>query len=100
MEETDVRGADEFMVKGLTRRVVIVDAPDPDLFEQAIFIVRNEVFSKEGVTQEQVIAQARQVAKGYTKGGKGKNAGPGSLLCTALGAGGMGLVWLLVSVLV
>ena len=30
------------MVKGLTRRVVIVDAPDPTLFEQAIFIVRND----------------------------------------------------------
>ena len=40
------------MVKGLTRRVVIVDTPDPNLFEQAIFIVRNEAFAKEGVSPQ------------------------------------------------
>ena len=53
------------MVKGLTRRVVIVDTPDPALFEQAIFIVRDGAFG--GMTPEKVIAQAREVAEG--KGG-------------------------------
>ena len=30
------------MVKGLSRRVIVVDSPDPHIFEQAIFIVRND----------------------------------------------------------
>ena len=88
------------MVKGLTRRVVIVDAPDPTLFEQAIFIVRNEVFSKEGVTPEQVITQARRVAQGYAE--RQVRRGRLSLRsfgCTLLGAGGMGLIWLLATIL-
>ena len=86
------------MVKGLTRRVVIVDAPDPTLFEQAIFIVRNEVFAREGVTPEQVITQARRVAQGYAEGRR-RRCPLRSLACTALGAGGMGLVWLLTAIL-
>ena len=30
------------MVKGVTRQVVVVRSPDPELFEQAIFIVRGD----------------------------------------------------------
>ena len=30
------------MVKGISRRVVVVDAPEHRFFEQAIFIVRND----------------------------------------------------------
>ena len=88
------------MVKGLTRRVVIVDAPDPTLFEQAIFIVRNEVFAKEGVTPEQVITQARRVAQGYAeRQSRRRGGGLRSLGYTVLGAGGMGLVWVLATIL-
>ena len=54
------------MVKGTSRRVIVVDSPDPKLFEQAIFIVKNDVFSKEGVTPQQVLGEACRIAKGYT----------------------------------
>ncbi len=85
------------MVKGLTRRVVIVDTPDPALFEQAIFIVRDGAFG--GMTPEKVIAQAREVAQSYGEG-KGRSRRPWRALCwTALGAGGMGLAWLLTALL-
>ena len=40
------------MVKGTSRRVIVVDSPDPKLFEQAIFIVRNDAFTQEGVTSQ------------------------------------------------
>ena len=30
------------MVKGISRRVVVVDSPDQRFFEQAIFVVRND----------------------------------------------------------
>ena len=37
------------MVKGISRRVVVVDSPDQRFFEQAICIVRNDA-AGEGVT--------------------------------------------------
>ena len=30
------------MVRGTSRRVIVVESPDTNLFEQAIFIVRND----------------------------------------------------------
>lgn len=56
------------MVKGTSRRVIVVDSPDPNLFEQAIFIVKNDVFTREGVTQQQVLGEACRIARGYACG--------------------------------
>ena len=53
------------MVKGITRQVILVKSPDPKLFEEAIFIVKEEALSREGVSADQVIRQARQAADGY-----------------------------------
>ncbi len=60
------------MVKGTSRRVIVVDSPDPKLFEQAIFIVRNDAFSQEGVTPQQVVGEACRIAKGYAGGQSAK----------------------------
>ena len=38
------------MVKGVTRQVIVVKSPDPKLFEQAIFIMREDAFV-EGLNQ-------------------------------------------------
>lgn len=51
------------MVKGTSRRVIVVDSPDPKLFEQAIFIVKNDAFSQEGVTSQQVLGEACRIAR-------------------------------------
>ena len=53
------------MVKGTSRRVIVVDSPDPKLIEQAIFIVKNDAFSKDGVTSQQVLGEACRIARGY-----------------------------------
>ena len=53
------------MVKGTSRRVIVVDSPDPDYFEQAIFIVRNDVYERQGVTAQQVLGEACRIARGY-----------------------------------
>ena len=53
------------MVKGTSRRVIVVDSPDPTYFEQAIFIVRNDVYDRQGVTAQQVLGEACRIAKGY-----------------------------------
>ena len=52
------------MVKGTSRRVIVVDSPDQKLFEQAIFIVRNDAFSQDGVTPQQVLGEACRIARG------------------------------------
>ncbi len=51
------------MVKGVSRRVIVVDSPDPNLFEQAIFILRSDG----GVSPQQVVEQAEAVAKRYAR---------------------------------
>lgn len=50
------------MVKGISRQIILVDTPDPKLFDQAIFILRDDV--GEGITEEQLMKQARQVIRG------------------------------------
>ena len=90
------------MVKGISRRVVVVDAPDPRFFEQAIFIVRNETVG-EGVSSQALVEEARRVASKYAAGERCRFLrGLDSLhpLVYALMGGGItGLAWLLVSVL-
>ena len=56
------------MVKGTSRRVIVVDSPDPKLFEQAIFIVKNDAFSQEGVTSQQILGEACRIARGCAPG--------------------------------
>ena len=58
------------MVKGITRQVILVKSPDPNLFEEAIFIVKEEALTREGVTADQVLQQARQAADGYLRRGR------------------------------
>ena len=53
------------MVKGTSRRVIVVESPDPNYFEQAIFIVRNDVFERQGVTAQQVMGEACRIARTY-----------------------------------
>ena len=53
------------MVKGISRRVIVVESPDPEYFEQAIFIVRNDVYERQGVTAQQVLGEACRIARGY-----------------------------------
>ena len=56
------------VVKGISRRVVVVESPDPELFEQAIFIVRSDALSKEGVTEQKLLGEACRIARGYGMG--------------------------------
>ena len=53
------------MVKGTTRQVILVKSPDKDLFEQAIFLVKEEALAREGVGTEEILEEARQAAWSY-----------------------------------
>ncbi len=56
------------MVKGTSRRVIVVDSPDPKLFEQAIFIGKNDALTREGVTPQQILGEACRIAGGCAAG--------------------------------
>ena len=76
------------MVKGITRQVILVKSPDPRLFEEAIFIVKEEALNREGVTTEQIMKEARQAADGYLKQGKAWNPRMKKLPAPLWGAAG------------
>lgn len=56
------------VVKGLSRKVIIVKSPDPKIFEQAIFIVRDDFLSAQGIGEKELLKQAQAAANGYVEG--------------------------------
>ena len=91
------------MVKGISRRVIVVDSPDPRVFDQAIFILRNDVQAEDGVTSRQLVEQAVRIAKSYTRTQglppvrRRRRITP--LLAALGGAAVVGRVWLLLTLL-
>ena len=86
------------MVRGTSRRVIVVESPDTNLFEQAIFIVRNDALSKDGVTAQQRPARAvrARIAPGDAARLVHELLRCGSpVFWSAAGALGIALVWLL-----
>ena len=84
------------MVKGISKQVILVSPASEEIFEQAIFILKDEAVTK-GVTDEMLLQQARQAIRG----------GPGPKrklwLYGPVWAGGgalvTALVWIMTSIL-
>ena len=79
------------MVKGISRQVIVVHSPDQKLFEQAIFIIKENAMGEAGVTDEALLKEADRLLKS----GSGKKRkliyyGP---VWAALGAAVTGMVW-------
>ena len=49
------------MVKGVSRQVIVVHSPDPKLFDQAIFILKEDM--GEGVTDEALLKEAQKAIR-------------------------------------
>ena len=90
------------MVKGISRRVVVLDAPDGRFFEQAIFIVRNDA-SERGVSAQELVEEARRVARACAERTlappKNRRRSAAPLLCALFGAVSVALAWALVVLL-
>lgn len=82
------------MVKGVSRQVIMVKSPDPKLFEQAIFILRDDV-PQEGITDEMLLREAKTAVRA-PQAQKFFAAGP---LWACAGAACTALVWLLTALL-
>ena len=71
LEQNRCREEEEFpVVKGISKRVIVVKSPDPKVFEQAIFIIREDFAGQSGISEKDVLRQARAAAEGYLGGGK------------------------------
>jgi hypothetical protein len=49
------------MVKGISRQVIVVHSPEPRLFEQAIFILKEDALGQEGVTEDALLQEAKKL---------------------------------------
>ena len=86
------------MVKGVSRQVIVVQSPDQKLFEQAIFILKDEAIGQDGVTDAALLKEANRLISGPA-GHRKKNLlffGPAWACCGALMTG---IVWLMTTLL-
>ena len=82
------------MVKGISRQVIVVHAPEPKLFEQAIFILKDDALGKEGVTDDLLLQEVQKLIRSSGDGKKRKLLlyGP---VWACFGAVITGLIWLI-----
>ncbi len=64
---TERKRRERAVIKGISKRVIVVKSPDRRFFEEAIFIVKEGIAGVPGVTAEQVVEEARRVADGFVK---------------------------------
>lgn len=83
------------MVKGITRQVYVVQSPDRKLFEQAIFILREDA---PDVTDEMLLQEARKAIQHPGRSKKRRPALYGPVWACG-GAALTGLVWLVTALL-
>ena len=81
------------MVKGTSRQVIVVQSPDPKLFDQAIFILKDEAVAQ-GVTDELLLKEAQQAIRTSRSGKKRQLALYGPVWAFG-GAVLTGIAWLL-----
>ena len=80
------------MVKGTTRQVLVVRPQESDLFEQAIFLLREEALEQHGVTEQALLEEARRLATAPPSARPHRRIP--AFLYAAMGAASVGLAWL------
>lgn len=78
------------MVKGTTRQVIVINGTPNASFDQAIFLVREELVSKGGITEDLLLKEARSACRSAER--------PRTLhrlLWSFPGAALIGIIWLI-----
>ena len=86
------------MVKGFSRQVIVVHSPEEKLFEQAIFILKDNAL-KEGVTDDLLLKEAQKVIRGSCLQGKKRRWFFHGAFWASAGALSTGAVWLMCTLL-
>lgn len=86
------------MVKGISRQVIVVHAPEPKLFEQAIFIL-NEDAAQSGVTDEALLKEAERAIRMGERQPKKRKLFCYGVFWAAIGASVTGFCWLIAALL-
>ena len=79
------------MVKGISKQVIVVNSPDKKLFDQAIFILKDEAVGQ-GVTEDLLLKEAQRTISGVPKKHRLRYYGP---VWACAGAMLTGMAWLL-----
>ena len=82
------------MVKGISRQVIVVQSPEPKMFEQAIFILKDGAVG-EGITDEALLKEAQMAIHSGGKTDKKRHFYLYGAVWASGGALLTGLVWLL-----
>ena len=86
------------MVKGISRQVIVVQGAEPKLFEQAIFILKDEAVGQ-GITDEALLKEAQQAIHGYDKSSRKRHFYLYGAVWATAGALLTGLAWLMTALL-
>ena len=82
------------MVKGVSRQVIVVQNPDKELFDQAIFILKDSAVGQGGITDEMLLKEAKRAISGPNSGKKRRLWHYGFLWALS-GAAVTGAAWLI-----
>lgn len=82
------------MVKGISRQVIVVQGAEPKMFEQAIFILKDNAIG-EGITDDALLKEAEEAIRGYDKTAKKRHVYLYGAVWATGGALLTGLAWLL-----
>ena len=86
------------MVKGISRQVIVVHPQEAKLFDQAIFILREDALGHDGITEETLLKEADRLVHSAVPQ-KRYMRGLIQMLWAAMGAAVVGVVWAFSSLL-
>ena len=79
------------MVKGISRQVIVLHSPEQKLFEQAIFILKEDALRDGGVTDDELMKEAKRLMG--EREGKKRTKSLYGVGCAFGGALLMALIW-------
>ena len=80
------------MVKGISRQVIVVQAPEPKLFDQAIFILKDDM--RAGITDEALLKEAQKAIQGGDPSARKRHIWLYGAFWAAAGALLTGIAWM------
>lgn len=80
------------MVKGISRQVIVVHPPEPKLFEQAIFILREDAVG-EGITDDALLKEAQDIIRSTDPRQRKRRRGLYGAFWALGGAGATAIAW-------